>query len=240
MFRRVVVTASRTYREEFWRVAGTAFVVFGVVAVIDVAAAVLVGDGHVSRPWAAAITSAAAAALAMAGVVVYAGFLDKVVGAHVHGHPDVPLRRILKVLPVRRLLVADVALAAATLVGIALGLVPGVLAFTLWCLLGPVITIENRSVTDAFRRSTQLVRSAFWLTLFLVALPIQLEQAILHAIDYAGVFAHPVVPALLLNGLLGAAVGSYVGLLEVVLAHELIIRSERRQTAGDRRERLPV
>jgi len=228
----IVATALRTYREQFRRVAGTAFVVFGVVAAIDVMAAVLIADDHVARPLGAAITAASAAALAMAGVVFYAGVLDKIVGAHLHGHPDVPLRKMWRVLPLGRLAVADVLLAAGVLVGTALGLIPALLVFTFGALVGPVITIEDRKVFDAFRRSAELVRPCFWTTLFLVTLPVGLEQGVLHAIDYTAVFEHAVVPALILNGLLGAAVGSYVGLLEVVLAHDLIARSSRPRPAA--------
>jgi hypothetical protein len=98
-----------------------------------------------------------------------------------------------------------------------------VLVFTLWSLVGPLITIEDRSVVSAFRRSWQLVRPSFWLTLCLVTLPIQMEQAVLHAIHYSELFAHPALPAFALNGLLGAIIGSIVGLVEVVLAYELIL-----------------
>ena len=107
----VVKTALRTYRERFWRVAGTAFVVFGIVAVVDAIATVLIIDRHVSRPIGAAITSVAAGVFAMVGVVIYAGILDKVVGAHLHGHPDLTIREIWHVLPLGRLVVADVVLA---------------------------------------------------------------------------------------------------------------------------------
>jgi hypothetical protein len=223
--RDVIRAALRTYRERFWRVAGTAFVVFGAVAAIDAVATVLVIDRHVPRPAGAAITSAASAVFAMAGVVVYAGILDKVVGAHLHGHPDLGLREIWRVLPLGRLVAADVVLAVATLAGLALFVVPGVVIFTGWSLVGPVITIEDRSVGSGFRRSWQLVRPCFWLTLLLVGLPLQFEQAVLHAIHYADIFEHPFVPAFLLNGLLGMVIGSVVGLVEVVLAYELISRA---------------
>lgn len=222
----VLGAALRTYRERFWRVAGTAFVVFGTIAAIDAIATVLVIDRHVSRPTGAAVTSAAAAALAMGGVVVYAGVLDKVVGAHLHGHPDLTLRQIWKALPLGRLVIADVVLAVATVVGLALLVVPGVVIFTLWSLVGPVITIEDRSVRSALGRSWQLVAGAFWLTLLLVTLPLQVEQSVLHAISYAEVFDHPAIPAFLLNGLLGSIIGSVVGLIEVVLAYELIARAD--------------
>jgi hypothetical protein len=226
--RDVIRAALRTYRERFWRVAGTAFVVFGIVAVVDALATVLVVDRHVSRPVGAAVTSVAAAVFAMVGVVVYAGLLDKVVGAHLHGHADLTIGEIWKALPLGRLVVADVVLAIATLGGLALFVVPGVVVFTMWSLVGPVITIEGRSVASAFARSWQLVRPRAWLVLCLVTVPLQIEQAALHAIHYAEVFDHPLLPAFLLNGLLGMVIGSVVGLVEVVLAYELIARTDER------------
>jgi hypothetical protein len=230
--RDVVGPALRTYRERFWRVAGTAFVVFGTVAVIDAIATILVIDRHVSRPVGAAITSTTSAVFAMVGVVVYAGILDKVVGAHLHGHPDLSVREIWRVLPLGRLIAADVVLAIATLGGLALFVVPGVILFTLWSLVGPVITIEDRAVVSAFRRSWNLVRPCFWLTLCLVTLPLQFEQAALHAVHYTEIFEHPLVPAFLLNGLLGMVIGSVVGLVEVVLAYDLISRTENDASRG--------
>ena len=98
--------------------------------------------------------------------------------------------------------------------------------FTLWSLVGPVITIENRAVASAFGRSWQLVRHHFWLTLFLVTVPLELEQTVLHAIHYTDIFEHPLVPAFLINGLLGMIISSVVGLVEVVLAYELIDRTD--------------
>ena len=172
--RRVLHTALRTYRDEFPRVAGTAFVIFGAVALIDAFAVVLVVDKHVSHPVGALVVSAFAGVTGMVGVVFYAGVLDKVVGAHLHGHADIPMRDMWKVLPLGRLAVADVLLALATVVGLALGVVPATIVFTFWALVGPVITMEDRSVMEAFRRSTQLVRRAFWRTLLLVTLPLQI------------------------------------------------------------------
>ena len=155
---------------------------------------------------------------------IYAGILDKVVGAHLHGHPDLTIREIWRVLPLGRLVVADVVLAIATMAGLALFVIPGLILFTLWSLVGPVITIEDRAVAPALKRSWTLVRRRFWLTFWLVTVPLEVEQAALHAIHYTEVFEHPLVPAFLLNGLLGMVIGSLVGLVEVVLAYELIAR----------------
>jgi hypothetical protein len=233
--RDVIGAALRTYRQRFWRVAGTAFVVFGAVAVVDAIATILVLD-HVSSPVGDAITSTAAAVFAMAGVVVYAGILDKVVGANLHGHPDLSVREVWSVLPLGRLGAADVLLALTTLAGMALFVIPGVVIFTLWSLVGPLITIENRSVASAFGRSWQLVRTHFWLTLCLVTLPLQIEQAALHAIHYTEIFDHPVLPAFLLNGLLGMLIGSVVGLVEVVLAYDLIARTDNRAPVAEQHQ----
>jgi len=220
--REVLRTALRTYREEFRRVAGTAFVVFGVIALIDAFCVVLVVDKHVSHPVGALLVSALASVTGMVGVVFYAGVLDKVVGSHLHGHPDIPMRDMWKVLPLGRLAIADLVLALGTVIGLALGVVPAMILFTFWSLVGPVITMEDQGVIASFRRSGQLVRRAFWRTVLLVTLPLQIEQGVLHAIHYAEVFDHPLVPAFLLNGLLGAAIGSLVGLIEVLMADELI------------------
>jgi hypothetical protein len=146
------------------------------------------------------------------------------VGAHLHGHPDLTMAEIRRELPLGRLLVADIVLALATLIGYAVGVVPGVLIFTFWGLVGPVITIENRGVRSALGRSFSLVRRNFVLVFFLVVLPLQIEEFVLHAIHYTDIFEHPLVPAFFLNGLLGMVVGSIVGLIEVVLAYELIAR----------------
>ena len=222
----MIGAALRTYREQFPRVASTAFLVFGTVAAVDALTVVLVLDHHVTRPIGAAVASAIGGVFAMVGVVIYAGILDKVVGAHLHGHPDLTVRQIWKVLPLGRLVAADVVLAVATLIGLAIFVVPGVFIFTMWSLVGPVITIEDRSVRSAFGRSWELVRGHFWLTLLLVTVPLQIEQGVLHAVQYAELFDHPLIPAFLLNGLLGMVIGSVVGLVEVVLAYELIARSD--------------
>ena len=50
----------------------------------------------------------------------------------------------------------------AITVGLLFFIVPGLLLFTIWCLIVPVIVLENASVGDAFRRSQQLVRGYGW------------------------------------------------------------------------------
>src|SRR4029079_13461208 len=86
-----------------------------------------------------------------------AAMLDAVVGHHLHGHERAHVWRVLRRLAWGRLLAADVILVAATTVGAALFVVPGVIVFTLFCLVGPLINIEQIGVAAAFRRSAALV-----------------------------------------------------------------------------------
>ena len=133
-------------------------------------------------------------------------------------------RVALRELPLGRLIAADVVLTIATLVGTVLLVVPGFIVFTLLCLVGPIIVSENCRVFDGLRRSAHLVRRHFWLVLVLVTIPVTFEEDVVHAVDYHQ-FDHPLVAAFLIAGVLGALVPAVIGLVEVVLAHELAHRS---------------
>lgn len=87
------------------------------------------------------------------------------------GRPS--LRQIARQLDYRRLVAVDVVYVAIVLVGLALLVVPGVLAFAWLGLSGPILEIEGRSVRGALARSWALVRGRFWLV-FLTLAPIQL------------------------------------------------------------------
>lgn len=53
-------------------------------------------------------------------------------------------------------------------VGIILFLVPGLFLLTIWAVVAPVVVIENRQTSDAFRRSRELVRGNGWTVFFVV------------------------------------------------------------------------
>jgi hypothetical protein len=79
---------------------------------------------------------------------------------------------------------------------------------------------EDLGVTAAFRRSAHLVRPHFFFAFFLVTIPFFVEDRLLHGIDL-DLFGHRLLGAVLVSAIIGATVGSIVGLLEVVVAHEL-------------------
>jgi hypothetical protein len=213
----VLRAALTTGRRRFLRVASAALVVFGFAATLDVLVASLldwVDDGDPLF----LVSSLLATSFAAVGWTFFAGLLDRTVGEE-HGAPPLPIGTVLRTLPYGRLLLAGFLLTVgAGVLALAL-LVPGLVFFTYFCLVGPIINLEDRSIRAAFRRSAQLVRSHFRLTLLLVTLPVLFEQQVIHGVEIA--VDASLWLAFLLNVAGGALIGSVVGLIEVTLAYRL-------------------
>ena len=161
------------------------------------------------------------------GGVLYAGLLDRTVGAHHYGHHRHATRELIRELPLGRLIVADMLLVLIIVAGYLLLLLPALAAFTFFALVGPMITIEGRSVTGAFRRSASLVWPHFLLTFLIVTLPILIEEALLHSMIEL-LHAQLTVAGLAVSAAAGTLLGTVVGLIEVTLAYELIERDRAR------------
>jgi hypothetical protein len=146
--------------------------------------------------------------------------LDLVLRSFLDGEPDPPLRDVLRRLPLARLLIADLVLVVASALAALACILPGLAVFTLFGLVGPIIVSEDLGVRAAFRRSAHLVRPHFFLSFFLVTIPFLVEDQLLHGIDL-DVGGHRLIGAFVVSAVIGATVGSAVGLLEVVIAHEL-------------------
>ena len=196
---------------------GLAAVVFGVAAALDTLVAATI---HGKYDLLVSLLTGPLS-VSMAGIVLYAGMLDRIVGHHLHGHEHATVRGALRTLPWTRLLVADAILVAATTIGTALFIVPGLIVFTLFCLVGPLVNIEGIGVGAAFRRSASLTRTALWPTVFLVTIPTYVEITLLHGVQFAEA-EHAYLLAFGVSAVIGATVGAVVGLLEVTLAYELL------------------
>jgi hypothetical protein len=233
----VVRGAASTYRAHPRPVVGLAVLVFGVSAMLDTLASRalsgLTGD-RLSDVGLTATVSLLTGPLSFstAGLVLYAGMLDRVVGHHLHGHERVTVRAALRTLPWARLLAADVILVAATTIGAALFVVPGLIVFTLFCLVGPLVNIEEIGVAAAFRRSAALVRRAPWPTVLLATIPTYVEITLVHGFQFATA-EQPYLTAFTVSAVIGATVGATVGLFEVTLSYELL-RAERAGSAACR------
>jgi hypothetical protein len=224
--RSVLSGALRVLRRRFRLVAGAAVVVFGASAVVDV----LVDTIADRTENAGALTAVVlmAAGLALFGTTFFAGLLDRVVVAEEHGGAPPSLGAVLRTLPYGRLIAADLLLTVGAGVLLIFLVVPGLVFYTFFCLVGPIIVREDRKVRDAFRRSRQLVRKKFWLVFLLVTLPVFVEEDVVHGIVTAAESLGPLL-VFVLNAVAEAAVGSVVALVEVTLAHRLARRSPERR-----------
>ncbi len=219
--RAVLGATCRIYRHRFGLVAGSALVVFGISAGLDVLFDV-VGDKLGDSPGLLA-PLLVIAGVATFGTTFFAGLLDRIVGEEERGHPRRSLREVLRTLPYWRLIGADVLLSLGAVVSLLLLVVPGLIFYTFFSLVGPAVVMEDRGVFDGFRRSVRLVRGHFWLTLLLVTLPILVEEDAVHGIVALVGDASPFL-VFVVNALAGAAVGSVVALVEVTLAGRLAMR----------------
>ena len=215
----VARTAFRILRSRPRRVAGTAAVVFGTTAWISAIIEVTIVEAQAPIE-VDALAELLAGLTTTFGIVFYAGLLDLVLRSFLDGEPDLPLREALPRLPLIRLLVADLVLVVAAAVAALLFLIPGLVVFTLFGLVGPLIVSEDLGVRAGLRRSAHLVRPHFLMAFFLVTIPFLIEDQLLHGIDL-DIGGHRLLGACLVSAAIGATIGAAVGLLEVVLAHEL-------------------
>jgi hypothetical protein len=231
----LVRSAFATYREDFWRIAALAVVVFVPLSLVQTfvewAADAYDGLGGDSVRIAVVVIAFAGTSAAIFGLTFFAGALDRMVGARRFGHEDMPLKEVLRTLPYGSLILANVVVLILVEVGFLLLVVPGAIAMTLLAIVGPLINIEGHGVRQALRHSVRLVRPRFWLAFFGITVPILVEEAVAHSLTTA-VWSESILAGFVVNTVFALVVGATVGLLEVTLAHALIAR--------DRLERAPA
>lgn len=223
----LVRSALATYREDFWRVAGLALVVFVPLAVLETLAERGAQAYEESRdePLAIAVLAVTLVGVSASifGLTLFSGALDRMVGARHFGHEDMPLGEVIRTLPYGRLILANFVVAVTVEVGLLLAVVPGVLAMTLLSIVGPLVNIEGHSVREALWHSVRLVRPRFWLAFFGITVPVLIEQAAEHRVATA-FWDDGFLAGFAVNAGFALVVGATVGLLEVTLAHALIAR----------------
>jgi hypothetical protein len=223
--RLIVQKALATGRERFWAVMLPAVVLFVPLTLLDTYLE-HVADEQTSESSAAGVLvkvfSLAGTSGLLFGWVVYTGLLDAIVGAHQFGRPEEPLRQRLRNLPYLRLIGASVVLDVLVISGSGLFVVPGLLALTVFGIVGPVIVIERRGVVGAFIRSARLSIPHIVIAFGAIALPFLAEQAIEDLMLL--VWPHNFWDGALVAIGLTLGLGVSVSLIEVVFANELIAR----------------
>jgi hypothetical protein len=228
---RVRLRIGRVYRDAltvYWarlpRVVGTALLVLVPITALQVVLT------DVGRPGPApssnvevlvVVASLALSGLGTFGTTFYAGVLDRTVGAARGDDPERSIAEVFRTLPYRRLIGADLLFWALVVVGSLALVIPGLIALTVFSIVGPVLVVEDRRVVDAFRRSYRLVRPSFWRVVVTVLIPTVLESML--ADQLLAIAAHPsVLHELLVECTLTAIVGSFVTLVEVQTAYQLM------------------
>lgn len=220
--RTVYRDAAQLFREHAGTVVGIAAVVLVPFAVIDALELL-----HVELHGHAALTDVLVAVLVavvsgFAGLasIFYAGLLDYASAAWHRGQEAPSPRSLLHKLPWMQLIVASILWFLVVLAGLLLAVVPGLVALALFSLTGPILVREELRAVPAMRRSAQLVWRRPGLVLLTAVLPFLFE---LYLADLVGeLLGHSIALALVVEILATLFLASYVGLLEVVTAHQLI------------------
>jgi hypothetical protein len=216
--RQVIAGAAHAGGVHWKRVLAAAVIVFGVVAVVETASDALVAD----RAAALAVpVGVLAFAVDLFGEVFFTGLLERMVGQARYGAPEHGIFTVLRTLPYRRLILADLLVTGLVALGYLALIVPGIVLFTLLCLTAPIVNIEGQSAVRAMRRSAQLVRGRFWLTLILVTVPFSIADWTGTAVQDA-VHGEPLWIDLGVRLLVTVVVAIGTGLVQVELAYRLI------------------
>jgi hypothetical protein len=222
-WREVVVAAVRAGRRHWKRVLVAAAVVFCISSLIETALEGLAG--HSSNVLIATL-AALAFGFDMLGEVFFAGLLERLVGEAGHDAPDRRTLDVLRTLPYGRLILADVLVTAAIILGLFALVVPGIVLYTLLAVTGPIVNIESRSAVSAMRRSASLVRRHFWLTLLLVTVPLMLADSISSSVERA-VHGFPLAADFGVRAALAILLNTATALVQVELSYRLKEEADR-------------
>ena len=144
------------YRLLFRRSIATAAIVYAVIAAVEFIADQ--PEGGSTR----VIVALVAFALGFAGSVLVQGALVQIVRNVHEGERPEKIGALLGAARERfgSLLLASIVYGLGVVIGLLLLIVPGLLAAARWCLMAPLIMLEDYSSGDARRRSSEIVRGS--------------------------------------------------------------------------------
>jgi hypothetical protein len=155
------------------------------------------------------------------GQVFLAGVLDRLVAVRLANKSSPTLLRLFRGVPLGRLIAADLLVSAIASIASLAFVIPGVIAFALFGIVGPVINIEDRDAVGALIRSATLVYPHIWVACVVIVVPLAVEIAVE---DWYLRFAHrsPLLADLVVSVGLSLTVRAFISLLEVFVGHALI------------------
>jgi hypothetical protein len=225
--REILAAAARAFRADPWRIMAVSVAVSLATVLIELVANEVLDNTNVPV---AIISATTSWALSVLGAVFLSGFLCRIVDQIEHGHQRPALWPVARSLPWSRLVRADLLVFLLVVLGVIALVIPGLILFCLFALVGPVIEIENRPVWAALRRSAHLVRPHFWWVALIAAVPfavpIRLEVG---GEDTGSHGAGHIVEEIVVHGLVDALLEAAVGLVLVELCFRLIAMDKARR-----------
>jgi hypothetical protein len=213
--REVIAAAARSGRRHLHVILAVAVAVSTVSALAEILLDEFIDRADVAVSVAADLS---ASAVSILGTVLLSGFLCRIVGATEHGQKPATVLQVVRHLPWGRLIRADLLVVVIVVIGVLALIIPGLVAFTLLAIIGPVIEIEGRKVYAALRRSVRLT----------VILSSMIESFIPHPDDVA-----EILEVLAVRGIGEGLIEAAIGLILVELCYRLIAL-DRAPAAGHR------
>jgi len=213
----------------YWhRIAFAAFLFFVPAASLHLVAEVIHDEYADSGGWGRYVLLSTFVLVVIAirflGEVVYAGFLDMAVGDSWFRGEDHGVGHVLRDLPWIPLIIVDVVVVTAAVVGLALFVVPGVIVYTFWGLAGPVVVQERHRARDGLHRTYEISRPNWKLVLLLVVIPLGIEHALATAV-YEWVDDKGALAIVAGEWFVAATMLGVIGVIDVALANELMART---------------
>ena len=221
----VVDHAQGMLRLGFVRVAVVALILFVPPALLTAAVEAFAEDRPNLFPGGGSLLALGVAAVfRLMGPVIFAGYLDEAVGSEYFHARRHSFRDVLRSLPWVRLLIADLIVVIGASVGLAVFIVPGIIFYLFFGLVGPVIVQERRAVRDAFRRTAKLPAGRRWCPSSCWCSCRWLPSRSSTRPPAARCTTREFGARVIIEWLIAAVIGGTVGLLEVGLATELMAR----------------
>jgi hypothetical protein len=161
-----------------------------------------------------------------------AGMLEELESSRRRGHPAPTVRSLIQKLPWARLIVADVVISLAMVVGLFAFVVPGLVIASVFSLTMPLLNMEREPVMATLKRSYRLARphlgtvTMVWVAAqLLVATGTEIVASVIHLFGHAplvNLLGHLVPEALLLP----------LGALPPVMITFMLIDAERAGAQG--------
>ena len=215
-----------------WRILVVSVAVAALTTLVEFGVGDLISEGN----WAEALFgSVCLTGSSMLGSVFLSGVLVRLAGVAGHGQRDPRISTVLRALPWGALILADLLVTLAFVVGVVLLVIPGLVALVLFMLAGPVIEIEHRRAVAGLRRSAQLVRQRFWKVALIAGLPLLLANWLESELPEPH-GAEGIVTALIVRSLGEGVLEALIGLLLVEVCYRLIAaeRAAAALAAGSR------